>query len=420
MFVLLTFYYGMENHINKLCIHLEISMLDFVERLFLRLCGQYVKNFKPEYLKIGLTGTVTLKNIQINLDSFQDIFYPYKLSHLFFGCLHIDIPISSSGKYCIDLSDVLIILDRSGEQIDPSNYERFQKILQSWISFIFFLAPKYQDNSNGYNVDLENLFKRISSSSINLHRVHFRIEDHLYPSHLINRPKQNSMGFCLEHLSMKGPSSTDIQTDPTFWNQDKGNLQLQLLLQITQFSLYYDTTKSYGQAISKDISLEFVQDIFTRCSTYHSDQFNIIQPVNSSCAVDIICKDKRVLAIGPMRIRFHLDDVHVSLTDMQLAFVWNLINSLLTRSYDMQLRCRFAVARGYTDPRKRAQFRWTILKQLIQDDIIRAASNKSHILYGGSDIHIPLKSSTRWRVWFQQWRNAARYVYIYIGVITYV
>jgi hypothetical protein len=390
--------------------------LEFVEKLFLRFCGQCVRNFKKQSLKVSLNGKISLTDIQLNIDIFKDIFYPLIPKHIFLGSIIIEYPLTPNGAISLHVSDVFILMQRSEEVIDENNIERFQKILQTWITIFFLTVSRRANNNTSTSFDMsqmESVVKRLNNATLTITSAHIRIENHLFKSHLNygNNSTCKSIGIILEKINISGPSSSDIASDTTdFWLKDNNEykLKIQKLINLTKLSIYYDTQKKYSNVSSEELTLDFIKALHMEYVNLKGEENVILAPVDSVVSLVIGNKDKTTMRISPLRLKVDIDPVKISLTDSQVSFLWHLIYHLHTRSLTLQRKCAFATARSFKDTSLRAKYRWKILAEFVRADICRAASRLSDIVLGNPLGNMPITSSMRWRSWFVQWRKAAR------------
>lgn len=113
------------------------------ESLIQRFCGRYLKNFSSSNVSISVTGTITLKDVELRLDSFADVQLPYAPRRCFIGessstfnvwsippnnfmiigKLKADLPLVIGGNFDIYVSDVFLLLSRKDEGEDIYNDE---------------------------------------------------------------------------------------------------------------------------------------------------------------------------------------------------------------------------------------------------------------------------------------------------------
>jgi len=95
-------------------------------------------------------------------------------------------------------------------------------------------------------------------------------------------------------------------------------------------------------------------------------------------------------------------NINVTLNDELLAYATNVIDTLYGYARRLQLSSRGKLCQALTttndiDTKRRAKLRWRMIRDSIRQDMWRY----SKLLIDGS---------IRWRLWFEQWRLASRYI----------
>ena len=102
-----------------------------------KLCGKYLKNFSSDNVSIGVTGIITIKDIQVKTDELVDFQLPYKPASIFIGTLYADLPFVSGGNFDVKMSDVLIVVEKRGENLAELHPYEVQRALQMWIGAFY-------------------------------------------------------------------------------------------------------------------------------------------------------------------------------------------------------------------------------------------------------------------------------------------
>jgi len=116
-------------------------MNSLAENLIKRLCGRYLKNFSAANVNIGVTGTITVRDVQVNVEEFENFQLPVHLVSIFLGTMTIDLPILISSNFDITISDVIILSDQavsSEKEIGLCDDQTIHRALQMWIGAFYF------------------------------------------------------------------------------------------------------------------------------------------------------------------------------------------------------------------------------------------------------------------------------------------
>ena len=106
----------------------------FINKYF----GRYLKKFDASNIHIGVTGVITISNVQLRTDELVNFQLPYKPVSIFIGTLYADLPFVSGGNFDVRVSDVLVVVEKN--HTDLANLHPFvlHKAVQLWIGALYF------------------------------------------------------------------------------------------------------------------------------------------------------------------------------------------------------------------------------------------------------------------------------------------
>lgn len=185
-------------------------MNSLAENLIKRLCGRYLKDFSAANVQIGVTGTITVRDVQVNVEEFKNFQLPVHLVSILLGTMTIDLPILVGSNFDIAISDVIILSDEAVStetDIGLCDEQTIHRALQMWIgAFYFSLAAEGDMKVAVYlptsisivhptnalksisaqmvtSSDVDYTFGMLNRFKLTLTNVHFRIEDK-FKSHI--------------------------------------------------------------------------------------------------------------------------------------------------------------------------------------------------------------------------------------------
>jgi hypothetical protein len=150
-----------------------------------KLCGKYLKNFSSENISIGVTGTVTITDIQIRTDELLNFQLPYKPVRIYIGTLYADLPFVSSGNFDIRVSDVLVVVEKCDQDLCDIHPYILQRALQMWIgAFYFSMAHNHDQKIGGIaSSEIEYFQRLIDRLCVTIESFHFRVEE-IFTAHI--------------------------------------------------------------------------------------------------------------------------------------------------------------------------------------------------------------------------------------------
>jgi hypothetical protein len=112
------------------------------ESFIQRVCGKYLKNFGPENIAIGVTGTITLSDIEIRTEEFNKFQLPYKPTKAVVEQIVLDLPFVLGGNFEASITGLYVVFSRDesgGPDLASDDCSfKIQSMIQNWIAFFYF------------------------------------------------------------------------------------------------------------------------------------------------------------------------------------------------------------------------------------------------------------------------------------------
>eukprot|EP01038_Epipyxis_sp_PR26KG_P008983 gene8983-12116_t len=380
------------------------------ESLIQKFCGKYLKHFTRENVSIGVAGTITITNVELNTDNFNRLPLPYKPIRAYVGTLIADLPLVLGSSFEIHIKDVLFVMENDElthpQRINDQNLkdridydsDALLAWLQLWIGAVYFSwdsSENFQTTSIS-GTDLQSNHKLIDQLVVILENIQIRIEEE-FSSHITPQiPQSYVTGLMVEKLEIRPLLNHEITSvnDISVVNSTSSQyLSIHKMLKITNLSWYCGQEDFIGN-ISEDVwNLEFVQKSF-----FNRSSINIVDPISLSISLSIGLQ-KSTLVFGPIIVNFQTDKISININDEQLVYLTHVGQRLRENIYNMQSKARLALLSHTDEKSRRARMRWDLIRKSIKIDWWRYASMLK-------------EGAMKWRAWFEIWRAAARYVAI--------
>eukprot|EP01035_Chromulina_nebulosa_P020839 gene20839-27007_t len=292
----------------------------------------------------------------------------------FIGTLKADLPLVPGSKFDVYGSDILIVSMRNDQSFDDEAI--VHRAVQMWIGLLYTgLQDVVIANSKVSSSEFELSLTLYEKLILTLERVHVRLEDE-YNSHVPCPVGSEiiSLGAIVDKIELRSPTTPEISSNPEVYTRPS-NIPMKSTITISKTSQV------------------------TNCSIYGSRHED---PLSNITDKDFTIE----LTFGPVRISTkQLDNqmsIDVTLNDELLAYATNVIDTLYGYARRLQLNSRGKLCQALTttndiDTKRRAKLRWRMIRDSIRQDMWR----HSRLLTDGS---------IRWRLWFEQWRLASRYI----------
>ena len=299
----------------------------FIQRFF----GRYLKKFDSSNISIGVTGIITISNVQLRTDELVNFQLPYKPVSIFVGKIYADLPFVSGGNFDVRISDVLVVVEKNNT--DLSNLHPFvlAKALQLWIGALYF-AVGNSDMRVGQSissVDVEYIQRLVDRLCLTIENCHYRMEE-VYTAHVPCPIGNESMclGAIISRIEIRPPTSQELQDDrnkhtatatgkPMF-NTDGDTRSTRVMnkwIKFSKISAYCVREDCLGTVPDDQLTLEFV-----RKHCWHRDKGRLVGPVEITAAVSVVYQ-RANLVFGPINVNVMIDDIDVRITDEQLAYL---------------------------------------------------------------------------------------------------
>ena len=369
----------------------------FIQRFF----GRYLKKFDHNNISIGVTGIITITNVQLRVDELVNFQLPYKPVSIFIGTLYADLPFVSGGNFDVRISDVLVVVENNNT--DLSNLHPFvlAKALQLWIGALYF-AIGNSDQRAGQSVsstEIEYIQRLVDRLCLTIENCHFRMEE-VYTAHIPCPLGYESicLGLVISKIEIRPPTSQELsddrQKDQHVWNTEgdtRNSKVLNKLIKFSKISAYCVREECLGAVPDDQLTLEFV-----RRHCWHREKGRLVGPLDMTATVSVVYQ-RANLVFGPINVNVTIDDVDIRITDEQLAYLVSVFVAFETHIHRLQISSRLTMAAATPEPQRKARLRWAALRDSIRMDWWRFAKSLN-------------EGTLRWRAWFDEWRCAARYV----------
>ena len=291
-----------------------------------KICGKYLKNFSSENISIGVTGTVTITDIQIRTDELLNFQLPYKPVSIFIGTLYADLPFVSGGNFDIRASDVLVVVEKSDQDLADLHPYVLQRALQMWIGAFYFSLSNTKDLKVAQSVstgEIEYIQKLIDRLCVTIDNFHFRIEE-IFTSHVPVSIGEESvcLGSMVTKLEIRPPSQLELaevnSSGKQLWNTYSDTRSTSMIHKLTKcsgISLYCTREECIGQVTDKRLNSTFVKNQW-----FHRDKGCILACMNMTGRFSGAYQ-RTNLVFGPVTLGISLDGADFNVTDEQISFV---------------------------------------------------------------------------------------------------
>lgn len=190
----------------------------YIEGIIRKLAGSYIKNFNTENLQVGLNGSITLSNLELNTTEFGRFHLLYRPSFIFVGSICIDFPVNAvlGGSLEIAVSDIMVVITK--EKLENIDTDSIHRALQTWISTLYlFICQSESTNSKLSNTNIQYLQNFIDRLVIMVSSVHVRLEES-FTCHVPFPVEHEIMclGIKVSKVEFRPPSLKEFAEDAVF------------------------------------------------------------------------------------------------------------------------------------------------------------------------------------------------------------
>jgi hypothetical protein len=364
-----------------------------------KFCGRYLKNFNSDNISIGITGTITIKNVQIKTEELVNFHLPYRPALIFIGNVYLDLPFVSGGNFDVRVSDVLIVGEKIGDNVVDFILHRS---LQMWIAAFYFgiANSNVKIKQSVSSSEIEYIQKLIDRLCVTVENLHFRVEE-VFTDHIPCPIDEEiiCLGVIVKKVELRPPSSQELSEDSSaecVWNtvgDTRTTRIINKLYKCSGISVYCNREEGIGSTVDSQLSGEFV-----RKQSWHREKGRMLA---ETCFTAKMCGayQRTNLVFGPVTLSIKIDKLDIKVTDEQLLFLSSILLAFDTHVSKLQLRCQLSLCTSAVEVSRRARMRWKVLKDVIRTDWWRYANTLND-------------GCIRWRVWYDIWRQCARYTAI--------
>ena len=302
-----------------------------------KLCGKYLKNFSSENVSIGVTGIITIKDIQVKTDELVDFQLPYKPASIFIGTLYADLPFVSGGNFDVKMSDVLIVVEKRGENLAELHPYEVQRALQMWIGAFYLNLANLSEMKATQSIsstEIEYVQKLIDRLCVTVDNVHFRMEE-MFTAHIPCPIGEDSLclGTMVSKIELRPPTSTELtekKDGKYLWNVDgdtRTTRVINKLMKCTNISIYCSREECVAAVSGPQLNTAFVRE-----KAWNRDQGKIVGPVNLTSRFSGAYQ-RTNLVFGPVSLNITLDGLDFHATDEQISFLAGVIVSFETHAH---------------------------------------------------------------------------------------
>lgn len=302
-----------------------------------KLCGKYLKNFSSDNVSIGVTGIITIKDIQVKTDELVDFQLPYKPASIFIGTLYADLPFVSGGNFDVKMSDVLIVVEKRGENLAELHPYEVQRALQMWIGAFYLNLANLSEMKATQSIsstEIEYIQKLIDRLCVTVDNVHFRMEE-MFTAHIPCPIGEDSLclGTMVSKIELRPPTSTELtekKDGKPLWNADgdtRTTRVINKLLKCSNISVYCSREECVAAVSGPQLNTAFVRE-----KAWVRDKGQIVGPVNLTARFSGAYQ-RTNLVFGPVSLNISLDGLDFHATDEQISFLAGVIVSFETHAH---------------------------------------------------------------------------------------
>ena len=100
---------------------------DMIKKVIEEHCGRWLYDFDTKNLNVGLTGTLTLNDLNVKVDELAQYMMPVEIEFMHVKKLFIDVPLTAGqlgGKLQVQVSGVCLLLKNGASVDDGDRYVR--------------------------------------------------------------------------------------------------------------------------------------------------------------------------------------------------------------------------------------------------------------------------------------------------------
>ena len=302
-----------------------------------KLCGKYLKNFSSDNVSIGVTGIITIKDIQVKTDELVDFQLPYKPASIFIGTLYADLPFVSGGNFDVKMSDVLIVVEKRGENLAELHPYEVQRALQMWIGAFYLNLANLSEMKATQSIsstEIEYIQKLIDRLCVTVDNVHFRMEE-MFTAHIPCPIGEDSLclGTMVSKIELRPPTSTELtekKDGKLLWNADgdtRTTRVINKLLKCSNISVYCSREECVAAVSGPQLNTAFVRE-----KAWVRDKGQIVGPVNLTARFSGAYQ-RTNLVFGPVSLNITLEGLDFHATDEQISFLAGVIVSFETHAH---------------------------------------------------------------------------------------
>jgi hypothetical protein len=271
-----------------------------------------------------------------------------------------------------------------------------------WISAFYFSLSTSELVSKALRnqaIDMDYTLKTLDKISLSFTNFHFRIEDN-YESHILTRQtggKGSCMctGFVITKAEIRAPIASDeTDTFTILRSSSKKNIAVNKVISLT-FHVYCCREDSFS---CSDVNKDSIRAYASSIGGLRDSKDNLLNLSSIVTKIGAIYQ-KPLKLFGPVTSTISTNDLHINVSDNQASYLCHMICSLLRHYHHSQLYSRIQFINEIDNKSRRAQARWSLLRDHLKLDWLKYASDLSD-------------GTIRWRTWFSVWRQAGRYVAI--------
>ena len=299
-----------------------------------KLCGKYLKNFNSDNISIGVTGIITITDVQVKTEELINFQLPYKPASIFIGTLYADLPFVSGGNFDVRLSDVLIVVEKSDENLAELHSHELQSALQVWIGAFYLNLSNLSELKTSQSVsssEIEYVQKLIDRLCVTIESVHFRMEE-MFTAHVPCPIGEDSLclGVMVGKIELRPPTSQELAKEPSVWNREGDTYTTRVinkLLKCTNVTIYCAREECLGSVTGAELNTAFV-----RKHAWHRVKGRVLGPMNLEANFSGAYQ-RTNLVFGPVTLSVNLEGVDFHFTDEQVTYLAGVVISFETYAH---------------------------------------------------------------------------------------
>ena len=302
-----------------------------------KICGRYLKNFSSENISIGVTGTVTITDIQVRTEELSNFQLPYRPASISIGSLYADLPFVSGGNFDIRVSDVLVVVEKNDQDLCDLHPHFLQRALQLWIGAFYFNianSKEHKATTTAQSIsssEIEYIQKLIDRLCITIDSFHFRLEE-VFTAHIPSPIGEESMclGAMVTKLIVRPPLQhelNEIIDGRAVWNTNgdtRATRIINKLLKCTGISLYCTREECLGGVSDVRLNSTFIKQQY-----WQRDKGKIVGPIELTVRFSGAYQ-RTNLVFGPLTLSVTLVGSDFSVSDEQISFISTVVVALDT------------------------------------------------------------------------------------------